>query len=426
MKILYVSLYAEPLNLVPTLRTSAFCKYLPEFGIEIDVLTRYYDTTAIAGNHFNLSFSSISDNVQLPMVKGNVVYSDFSSNRSVINTFERLPRGLNIIYRILKKDVYHFGWIQPALDAFELKLKQNKYDYIIGSYSPMVSLQVAAILSKKYKIPWLAEFRDPYTDDSLESKRAGYIKRIIANSLLKTSSGIISVCEPVNDIVNRHGNTYIRTLPKVVVNNGVDVSLTEELQEKDKEVCDEINELKKKYFVMVHTGTIYPGQNMLFFIDFIEKFNQKYPSTPLILVCIGIAENTLEKSGLNNPVVKVFKKVDLRSSLFIQRIADVLVLPTWSIKVYSGFAAKVFEYIHTGNNVICGPGPTKDLEEFLLNFNNVFIAQNDKKTEEHLLKLIETRSVKVIEKNNSVLLFRKYWIEKLAKYLRGVENKSRT
>lgn len=425
MKILYISLYAEPLNLVPTLRTSAFCKYLPEFGIEIDVLTRYYDNSAIAGNYFNVSFSSISDNVQLPMAKGNVVYSDFSNNQSVINTFERLPRGLNLIYRILKKDIYHFGWIKSALDAFELKLKQNKYDYIIGSYSPIVSLQVAANLSKKYNIPWLAEFRDPYTDDSLESKRAGYIKRIIANSLLKTSSGIISVCEPINDIVNRYGNAYIRNLPKVVVNNGVDVSLIEELQEKDKEVCDEINELKKKYFVMVHTGTIYPGQNMIFFIDFIKKFNQKYPSSPMILVCIGLAENTTDRNMLNNPVVKVFKKVDMRSSLFIQRIADVLVLPTWSIKVYSGFAAKVFEYIHSGNNVICGPDPTRDLEEFLLNFNNVFIAQNEKNTEEYLLKLLETREIKVIEKNSSALLFRKYWIEKLAKYLKDLENKSR-
>jgi len=205
-----------------------------------------------------------------------------------------------------------------------------------------------------------------------------------------------------------------------VVNNGVDVTLKEEVQDKDRLICDEIIELRKNYFVMVHTGTIYQGQNIGFFIDFIEKFNKKHHSTPLLLVCIGLAENMIDTKILNSSAVRVLNKVDLRSSLYIQRVADALVLPTWIIKVYSGFAAKVFEYIHSGNNVLCSPNPTPDLEEFIVQFNNVFIAKDFESMEKHVIILLSNRKNKVIEKNNSPMLFRRYWINEMAKYLQSM------
>ena len=421
MRILYITLFAEPLNLVPTLRTNAFLNYLPKFGIEIDVLTRYYDANAI--KDFDISFSKIQDQTVLPFLKGNIVYTDFSQNEKEINRFQKLPFGLNVLYSYKKKDIYHAGWTKHAIAAFEQLLEKNNYDYIVASYSPVITLHVAALLSKKYDIPWIAEFRDPYTDSSLESKRAGIVKSAIVNSILKSSSGVISVCDPINDIVNTNGTPYIRKLPKAVVNNGVDAMVEEKIDAKDHEVHDEILRLKKDYFVLLHTGTVYPGQNINFFIEFIEKFNANHPKTPLILVCVGLDEKALDKKNLASPAVRILKKVELSSSLYLQKVADALALPTWLIKVYSGFAAKIFEYIHSGNAVLCSPGPTKDLEKFLIRFENVFIANDFRSMELHVLELIEHRSSRIVNKNNSAMLFRKYWIEQMADFLKQLKKK---
>ncbi len=418
MRILYITLFAEPINLVPTSRTNAFMNYLPEFGIEIDVLTRYYDANTKSINDFNITLSKIEDQVSLPFTKDNIVYTGFSQNEKEINRFQKLPFGLNILYGFSKKDIYHAGWTSHAIAAYDQLLIKNHYDFIVASYSPVITLHIASLLSKKYRIPWIAEFRDPYTDSSLASKKAGIIKTSIVNRILKSSSGVISVCEPINEIVNVNGTSYIRNLPKTVVNNGVDSMVEEKIDLKDLEVYDEILRLKKDRFVLLHTGTIYKGQNINFFIEFIEKFNAKHPAIPLLLICVGLNEKELDKNTLASPAIRILKKVNLCSSLSIQKVADALVLPTWVIKVYSGFAAKVFEYIHSGNHVLCSPGPTKDLEEFLLHFENVFIADDFRSMESHVLKLIEQKPSRVIEKNNSPMLFRKYWIEKMADFLK--------
>jgi hypothetical protein len=425
MRILYITLFADPINLVPTLRTNAFMNYLPEFGVEIDVLTRYYDENARSINDFNITFSKIEDKISLPFKKGNIVYAGFSQNEKEINRFQKLPFGLNILYSYKKKDIYHAGWTSHAINAYEQLLEKNHYDYIVASYSPVITLQIASLLSKKYQIPWIAEFRDPYTDSSLESRKASLIKIAIVNSILKSSSGVISVCEPVNEIVTNNGTSYIRNLPKTVVNNGVDAMVEEKMDLKDLSVYDEILKLKNDHFVLLHTGTIYPGQNIKFFIDFIEKFNANHPNKPLLLVCVGLNEKELDKNILASPGIRILKKVNLSSSLYIQKFADALVLPTWLIKVYSGFAAKIFEYIHSGNQVLCSPGPTKDLEEFLVHFDNVFIASDFRSIELHVLILIEQKSSRLIEKNMAPMLFRKYWIEKMAIFLKLLSKNKR-
>ena len=59
-------------------------------------------------------------------------------------------------------DVYN-GWCKLALTQGNKLLSTNKYDLILGSYPPASAFIVASKLSKKFKIPWIADYRDSWT-----------------------------------------------------------------------------------------------------------------------------------------------------------------------------------------------------------------------------------------------------------------------
>jgi hypothetical protein len=51
-------------------------------------------------------------------------------------------------------------WIWPAVIEGRKLLNSSKFDWIFSSYGPPVSHIAAGILSKRYKIKWIADYRD--------------------------------------------------------------------------------------------------------------------------------------------------------------------------------------------------------------------------------------------------------------------------
>lgn len=54
-------------------------------------------------------------------------------------------------------------WIKPSVKYLSTYLKENKVDAIVSSGPPHTTHMIANQVKKKFNIPWLADFRDPWT-----------------------------------------------------------------------------------------------------------------------------------------------------------------------------------------------------------------------------------------------------------------------
>ena len=421
MRILYITFFCKPFNSIPSLRTNAFLEYLPEEGIEVDVLTRHYDSGELAGNSFESTYSSVEEMKEPYRVVDHIIYTNFEDNNEGIKFSEKLPSGVRTIYNYFQKDLYHKNWIKYAIHAFEKELKCRKYDFIVASYHPFVSLHLASLLSKKHKIPWIADFRDSFIGVTEETKVSLIYKKLLLKKVLKNVSGVVSVSKAMNNQLNKYGGKNGRLAPKVVVNNGVDSKISSKVDSQDQDTFKKIEEIKSESTLLfVHTGTIYEGQDIEFFLNFIQEYNKKH-NTSIRLVCVGLTKNQIDFKKLTDSGAIIFDRVSNTTSIRIQQIADVLIIPAWYPKRYTGFVAKIFEYIHSGNHVICSPYPVTDLREFLVHFKNVFIASGFDSMENYIQKVISNRDNKIKTPNNHPMLFRKYWIKIFAEFLKQLK-----
>ncbi len=61
-------------------------------------------------------------------------------------------------------------WIRPSIKFLSKYLEKNKVDLIISTGPPHSMHLIALGLKKKFDIPWIADFRDPWTDIDFYSK----------------------------------------------------------------------------------------------------------------------------------------------------------------------------------------------------------------------------------------------------------------
>jgi glycosyltransferase involved in cell wall biosynthesis len=54
-------------------------------------------------------------------------------------------------------------WIKPSYKFLSAWLKENKIDAIISNGPPHSNTRIATLLRKKFNIPWIADFQDPWT-----------------------------------------------------------------------------------------------------------------------------------------------------------------------------------------------------------------------------------------------------------------------
>ncbi|MDP2723108.1 MAG: glycosyltransferase family 4 protein [Bacteroidales bacterium] len=84
-----------------------------------------------------------------------------AEKKSTINVFENLAIWVRGNFFI--PDARKF-WIKPSIQFLDTYLQNNPVDVIISTGPPHSTHMIAASLKRKLNIPWLADFRDPWTN----------------------------------------------------------------------------------------------------------------------------------------------------------------------------------------------------------------------------------------------------------------------
>lgn len=411
MRVLLLSMYYHPLNTIAAQRINSFEKYLTGEGVTVDVITRYYDPEQQKGQSMFLGKEAAKGFNKEYVKENNVIYSNFDESNSKLSFSNKLPPIVKGLYNYWNVDVFHYGWIKYAEKAFENELSQNKYDFIISSYGPPISMLLAKRLSEKYNIRFLIDFRDSYIDEKDVSYHLA-MKKIIADKMLKKASGLIFSTDGMKNYFSLKAPKRITSIPSCVVYNGVEEDVNYSISIND--VSKEFSRIKNVHsMLLLHTGTLYEGQNMSFFISSVSNYNVENKQN-VAIVFLGLAENKITELP-ENSCIYFLPKVNHSMALFFQKEASALLLPIWDGR-YTGFSGKTQEYLFSENYIITSPNPQQDLKLFLDLSPNVFIADNYNSFS-NILNSISNGVLKKTPLPSKEKLYRSFWVKQLNKFL---------
>jgi len=225
------------------------------------------------------------------------------------------------------------GWLPYLSRAASRLLHERKFDLIYASAPPFTTLVGAAHLSRRFGVPWIAEYRDAWTQNHYTPKPAWRerLDVLVENRTTRSASGIVAVSDPWTD-------HYVQRFhkPTIAIYNGYDPV---------QQTANPSNGTPGLPVTIVHMGTVYWGlrdPSLLF--DAIKVAGVTpdevqvafYGATPAAVMPRAAAR------GVEH-FVKVPDRVPYQRALELQRINDVLLL-LQSPDDAANVPAKTFEY----------------------------------------------------------------------------------
>lgn len=359
MRILMISYFFPPFNSVGAVRPIKLAEFLH---------TKGHDVYVIAGGDqpFPLGLQS-----NFPESK--VVYCpEWSVNRPV----ELLLGGRSHVARQgfgggdstsfksrlgrLYKTFLHWpdaqlGWVRNAITSGTELLNRSKFDLIYISAPPYSGLRVASKLSKVSGVPWVAEFRDLWTDNH-NYKFPAWRKKLEQKwevSLLSTASGLVSVSPPLVQKLQRYD------LPVWEIRNGFDPD-------------DEVTEVPKDFIAdglnIVFTGNFYPDHyDLECFCSGLMDYRDRGGYAHVHIAGRNVSSILKQAKEFNlDDWFFCQPMIDRSLALAMQKHADVLLTFLWDGGNQPGiYSTKLFEYAGAGRPILAIGMPTSDVGQLL-------------------------------------------------------------
>lgn len=204
-KVLIITYHWPPSGGVTVLRCLKFAKYLRDFGWEPVIFTAkngayqyldYSNEKEIPSNLEIHKVSAFEPTKIFKIISGRKksqplqnITTTSSKKNGLIDSIGMWIRGNFFIPDARSK------WIKPSEKYLSNYLKSNRIDAILTDGPPHTNTVIGLKISKKFSIPWLADFQDPWTQVDYYSKlyigkRADKKHRFLEQETFKTAKKI--------------------------------------------------------------------------------------------------------------------------------------------------------------------------------------------------------------------------------------------
>ena len=349
--VLMFAYFFPPLGGGGVQRTSKFVKYLPSFGWTPVVVTvnkgAYWvrDATLeedVPSDVDVLRTSSMSMFYLLGFLPGGGSRGGGGQRSGALFSFLRKLSSFFLV-----PDQYA-GWVPFAINGALRYMRKRPVSVVYSTSSPDSS-HVAALLTKRLcGKPWVADFRDPWTERltfSPPTRLHLRLHRFLEAAVLKNADRVVCTSEEmVRDFLNK----YPRLEPQkfFVITNGFDPDdFTGRVALRDE-------------FTISHTGILTGRRNVFGFLEGLRLFLERRPDAKSKMKVLFVGprdrENELKVRKLNLFDVVTFQDaLPHRECVRLQRSSHVLLLiEDESPRGALIYPAKVFEYGASGRPVL--------------------------------------------------------------------------
>jgi hypothetical protein len=360
-KVLIISYYFPPDPSIGSLRAGGLAKYLPSFGWEPIILTKKIPHTSndcrIITTQYSNYDSIASFKKKIGMSTETVVSNSLNFSKKGINS--KLFNMLYFVPEIIAYPDPQKDWYDSAFNVACNFLTHEKVDAIISSSYPVTCHIIAHDLSTKYSIPWIADFRDLWTQSHYypySRIRRFFERRLEVKSMASANSFTTISQNLAAELKKIHNNICVYSIL-----NGFDL--------------DDINNLETNLtdkFTITYTGSLYLGKRdpSKLFQALSELFAENAIDPQKVKVQFygqrGIwMLDEIKKYNLERVVIQC-GSVSRDVALLKQRESQVLLLLLWDhpseVGVYTG---KLFEYLASKRPILAIGGSKGVVNELL-------------------------------------------------------------
>jgi glycosyltransferase involved in cell wall biosynthesis len=278
-------------------------------------------------------------------------------------------------------------WVKPSVKFLRKYISENQIDAIVTTGPPQSMHLIGAGLKKYFPaLPWLADFRDPWTNiDFYEDLHLTKITDHIHHRLEKK---VVTAADVVVVVSKSMKEDFLGLRPKKIeiIPNGFD-------EEDFRFIKPELDDK----FTISHIGTLNAARNPTVFWKVLNELcteNEQFKSD-LLVQLIGKVDYSVIEEIIENNLKDNFLKIDYfphNEAIGMQMSSQVLLLLINRTNNAKGIVTgKLYEYL-AAHRPILGIGPTDgDVSELLRNTQTgIMIDFDDEKLmKETLLQLYE-------------------------------------
>jgi hypothetical protein len=378
--ILLIAYYFPPDNAIGGARPFRFYKYLKRLGYECHVFT----AAGLEGKGIAPDVHYIPDPLKLRPRQGLAWQAERVS-------WKFLLRGMHVL-----------GWSQAAFKASQEFISQRKGErLIIISSSPPLGTHIAAWrLAKKFRIHWIADFRDPIHNAG--SGDRALLESIIAprleQKILRTASAVLANTDAMrNHWVANDGSLSEKTH---VLWNGFDAE----------DVISLTPVPTRMLKIWSHVGELYEGRDIrpiLFAVDRLRN-SGRLPSDQLKLVQVGYTEpeclpgETFINEATKQGWLELRKSIPAAEARNLALDSDGLLLiqPQTAIQV----PGKLFDYLRLGRPIFAYVVRNSPVEHILqragIPYECIYPESTPREIEDRLVAFWEGLSSQIFSPNS--------------------------
>lgn len=304
-----------------------------------------------------------------------------SENELGINMKPEKSKG---VFRILLRKIHSglslfVGWHisfldkkRPILKKADSIAKNYNPDIIIATGEPFILFKYASLLSRKYNIPWIADYRDNWSNEptlefnALQIKIYQWYFGLLEKNIVQSSAAITTVGEPTaNRIQKLFPNKKITIIP-----NGHNIPEDFKIQT-----------VKKDGLKISYIGRLYKHRNPTLFLRGFLSWLNNNPNSNAELHFFGIADFQNQVTYLKSLVPEVNKHITIHKSYpyeqMLYKASDsnaFLMLADKSLPLTNG---KLYDYLGLKRPIILCPDDKSIFNHFINAEESGFIADSE-------------------------------------------------
>jgi len=367
-RVLMIHYNFPPLGGIASVRAAKVARYLEEFGwspiIVAPRAAAYHEDRSLAVPRVKLIRTA-----SLEWAKAGKRAASALAGNGGPKSPARISHALRtLVHRVLYVPDAQIGWYPFALHAARRAMQEERVHALFSSSPPVSAHLIARRLHLESGVPWIAEFRDLWTDWRWNGAWRQGIDERLEKAIMHTATAVVTVSPTYASVLRARGARVVST-----ITNGFD---PEDFTARNGARSD----------VLTYVGTYYPRtQDLSTLVQAFGALKQEGRISPYGLQIVGDHSSELarmiDEAGLAGSV-EWTGFVSHEESIRRMRVSRALLLagPIVSSEpaLRGNIAGKTFEYLASGNAIVFTGDLESDVAEFLRPFPRArMVGQGD-------------------------------------------------
>lgn len=367
-KVIFIAYFFPPLGGAGVWRSLKFAKYLPEFGWQPIIISAAASVSY--GKDWSL-LEEIPQEIEIHRIGHHEPkWKAWQYSRSKLKIAFDFPDSFR-------------RWYSPAYREASGILQKEKVNLIFSSSAPFTSHLIAMKLKKKFNIPWVADFRDPWSgNDELNLHYAETLMQPLRNIMLSK--------------IKNAENNILKTADKIVVASWYHKQQLCELhQVQGDKIAVITNGYDESDFAGIKGLNLYPNKLTIYFVGSFYSGFKKIASdfTNVIvglnkrteIVIVGKAASVMNQDVAMDNLTCIYNIPKAKMLAFCLSSDFLLLIMLPSAMWIPG---KIFEYLRLGKPILALVPEEGDAAKIIKEANAGFILSYDKEEMKKQLKEI--------------------------------------